>query len=278
MLGKLLYHLAPVRRGTVLSNLRRVFGEEAPAERIERLAQASYEHLARSAAEWLRVRWLSEARRRAMARVENLGALRAALDGGRGALILTGHLGNWEIAPLLMRASFRERGPWCHVLRRPIRPRWLERLLVGRFRDHGFGVLPKAESLPEILRLLRAGRAVAFVMDQHASRRDGVTVELFGHPATVFRSLAVVALRTGAPVLPFASWREPDGTHVLRFEEEVPPVREATFAGSVEASTQAYMRVLERLILAHPEQWLWMHRLWKGPRPERRGRPAETVP
>ena len=89
-------------------------------------------------------------------------------------------------------------------------------------------------------------------------------VEFFGHKAKTFRSLATIALATGAPVVPAASWREPDGHHVLRFEEALPVVECDAPDKAIRANTRAYNAALERLILRHPEQWFWMHRRWKN--------------
>ena len=103
-------------------------------------------------------------------------------------------------------------------MRRPIKPRWLDALVNRRFRKAGFGVVGKRGSLDTIVERLEAGDVIVFPFDQHAGKPDGIDVEFFGHPAGTFKSLAILALATGAPVLPAAAWREPDGRHVLRFE------------------------------------------------------------
>ena len=105
---------------------------------------------------------------------------------------------------------------------------------------------------------------VVFPFDQHARPPDGIAVDFFGQPAGTFKSLAIIALATGAPVLPAASWREPDGWHVLRFEDPVPPVECDNVNEEIRRNTRAYNAVLERLILRHPEQWFWVHRRWKS--------------
>jgi len=104
---------------------------------------------------------------------------------------------------------------------------------------------------------------IVFPFDQHASPPDGIEVDFFGHPAWTFRSLAILALATGAPVVPATAWREPDGRHVLRFEEALAPIDAADTKEAVRLNTRAYNEVLERLILARPEQWYWVHRRWK---------------
>jgi KDO2-lipid IV(A) lauroyltransferase len=266
--GRLLYRLLPLRRKVILENLRRVFGATAPEVEIERLAQAHYAHFGRLLWEFLRFPWLSQQRRREMVRVENLDALAAALGQGKGVLILTGHFGNFEVATAAGLDSYPQARGRFWFVRRPVKPEWLDTLVTRRFRRAGFGILPKRGGLDAILDKLAAGDLVVFPFDQHASRKDGVLVEFFGHPAGTFRSLAVIALSTGAPVVPASSWREPDGRHVLRFEEPLAAIEHADTNEAIRLNTRAYNAALERMIVRHPEQWWWVHRRWK-PWPER---------
>jgi KDO2-lipid IV(A) lauroyltransferase len=263
VLGKLIYHLLPIRRGVILANLRRVFGANAPEAEIRRLAQAHYAHLARLLVEILRFPWLSESRRAAMVRVENVGAIVSAHARRLGVLVLTGHFGNWETAIAAGIDKFPQARGRFHIVRRALQPRWLEHLVTRRNRRAGFHVLPKRGSLDAFLERLAAGDIVIFPFDQYAGGRDGIRVEFFGHPAGTFRSLATIALATGAPVVPAASWREPDGRHVLRFEDPLPVIASEDVDEEIRSNTRAYNAVLERLILRHPEQWWWVHRRWK---------------
>jgi KDO2-lipid IV(A) lauroyltransferase len=269
LLGRLLFRLAPARRGVILENLRRVYGEAAPAADLERLAQAHYAHLGRLAWEFLWFPWVSDARRAAMARVENLDLLEAALARGKGVLIVTGHFGNFEVATAAGLASHPHARGRFYFVRRPFKPKWLDDVVTRRFRRAGFGVLPKRGGLEGILDRLNAGDLVVFPFDQHASRRDGILVDFFGHPAGTFRSVAVLALATGAPVVPASSWREAHGRHVLRFEEALTPIEHADANEAIRLNTRAYNAALERMILRHPDQWWWVHRRWK-PWPNRK--------
>lgn len=264
--GKLLYHLLPLRRAVVIENLRRVFGEAVPEDEITRLAQAHYAHLARLCLEFLWFPWLSDKRRATMARVENLEALLAAHAQGKGVLVLTGHFGNWEVATAAGLRRYPHARGRLYFVRRPFKPRWVDALVSRRFRRAGLEIVPKRGRLQTILDRLAAHDVVVFPFDQHAARRDGVVVDFFGHPAGTFRSLAILALNTGAPVVPGASWREPDGTHVLRFEEALPVIESEDVDEAIRQNTRAYNAALERLILRHPEQWWWVHRRWKAVR------------
>ena len=261
--GRLIFHLLPVRRGVVLANLRRVFGESLGAAEIRRLAQAHYAHLALLLWEFVRVPLLSRRRREELVRVENSDAIRRVHEQGRGVLIVTAHLGNWEVATIAGLDGFPGYRGQFHVLRRRLWPDWLDRLVTRRFTAAGIGVLPKAGALDGILTRLAAGDAVVFVLDQHCVGRDGVVVDFFGQPASTSRSLAILSRATGLPVIPASTWREADGRHVIRFEEALPWIPSADANEGIRLNTRAYNAALERMILRHPEQWFWVHRRWK---------------
>ncbi|MGO9059651.1 MAG: 4'-phosphopantetheinyl transferase superfamily protein [Candidatus Binataceae bacterium] len=260
--GRFMYHCFPIRRRVVMSNLRRAFGASLDDRQLVTLAQGFYAHLLRSLREFIYVNLTPRSRHPAV-RIENVEAILKAHALGKGVLVLSGHFGNWEVAlPQAIQSFPRYRGQF-HILRRPLPSSLLDRLVTQRMRKSGLEVIPKRGSLQTILDRIGAGDAVVFVMDQHAGARDGVLVEFFDSPAWTFRSLALVALRTKAPVVPAALWCEADGAHVLRFEEALWPVDGATADEAIAANTRRYNAVLERIILRHPEQWFWFHRRWK---------------
>lgn len=261
--GRVLYRLLPFRRRVIMANLRRVYGDTLPEDAIVDLAQAHYGHLWRLAGEFLRFRWLSRERQLALVRIENLDAFVAAYEQGRGVLLLTGHFGNWEVATVAGIGSFPQMRGRFHFVRRALKPDWLDRLVTRRFQHAGFGVLPKRGSLDAMLDRLASGDAIVFPFDQHASPPDGIAVDFFGTPAWTFKSLAIIALATGAPVVAATSWREDDGRHVLRFEAPIPAVEHANTNEAIRLTTRAYNAALERFVLRRPEQWYWVHRRWK---------------
>jgi len=270
--GRVFFKLLPIRRQVIIDNLRRVFGAAVPAVEIDRLAQAHYAHLWRLIVEFFRFRWLSSERKRALVRIENLETFTDTFRQGNGVLVLTGHFGNWEVATIAGIANYPEVQGRFHFVRRPIKPRWLDALVTRRFNRAGFGVIAKRGSLDRIVTLLEQGDIVVFPFDQYAGDADGIDVEFFGEPAGTFKSLAVIALSTKAPVLPAACWRNPDGRHVLRFEPPVPLVDVENVNESIVRTTRAFNAAIERLVLRHPEQWWWVHRRWKSARRKRRRR------
>jgi len=263
--GRLLYHLLPYRRAVVLDNLGRVFGEVLPKTEIVRLAQAYYAHYFRFLLEIVRQPLMSSARRRAWVKVENMESPIRAHSQGKGVFLLTGHFGNFEVATVACIASFPQYRGLFYFIRRALKPSWLNSIVTWRFRRAGFGTLPKRGSLDAIFEVLNRGGIIVYVFDQHAGPPDGIAVDFFGHPAGTSNSLAVLALETGARVVPTSSWRESDGTHVIRFEEPLPLVECEDPDEAIRCNTRAYNAALERMLLRYPEQWIWMHRRWKLP-------------
>ncbi|HEV8502467.1 MAG TPA: 4'-phosphopantetheinyl transferase superfamily protein [Casimicrobiaceae bacterium] len=272
LVGKLFYHLLPMRRSVILANLRLVFGDTLPEADIVRLAQAHYLHLLRVYAGFFLFLLVPQKRRASRVRVENNQGIDAVLATGKGVIVVTGHFGSWEVSTTAALAAFPHMRGRIHFVRRPIKPRWLDKLVNWHFRDAGFGIVAKRGGLDDIVEQLERGDVVVFPFDQHAKGRDGIPVEFFGHPARTFKSVAVIALATRAPVLAAASWREPDGSHVLRFEDPMPLIEDDDTSQAIRRNTRAYNAMLEQLVLRHPEQWYWAHRRWKDPGTERPAR------
>jgi phosphopantetheine--protein transferase-like protein len=275
--GKIIYHLLPLRRGVILDNLRRVYGDTQDEASIVALAQAHYGHLWKLFSEFLRDRWLSQAQRRSLVRIENVDVFAEALAQGKGVLLLTGHFGNWEVATVAGIGGFPQMRGRFHFVRRPLKLKWLDRLINRRFQKAGFGALSKRGSLDLMLDRLARGDAIVFAFDQHAIPPEGIAVDFLGTPAWTFKSLAVIALATGAPVVAATSWRDTDGHHVLRFETPVPIVDHASTSEAIRLTTRAFNAALEPLVLRRPEQWYWVHRRWKNVAvPERQRKPRAT--
>lgn len=267
--GKAFYHFAPWKRKIVMANLELVFGEVLTREQILDLAQAYYAHFLKFLGEFFLLPFLSEARKKAMVRIEGREHIEKAMEGGKGVLILGGHFGNWEVATVAGIAQFKEYFGLYHFIRRPLKPKWFNDFVMRRFWKAGFGVIEKTGTLDDILELLERNHIIVSIFDQFTSPKNGVQTDFLGHPAWTFKSLAILAQFTGAPVIPSSSWREPDGTHVLCFEPPVEIISDGPTRDIINKNTRRFNEALERIVLRHPEQWIWMHRRWKdksGPR------------
>jgi len=261
--GKVFFQMAPWRKRVVLENMRRVYGETLADAEIICLAQAFYGHLLLCLIEFLKMPFLSAKRRAALIRIEGGEHVEAARALGKGVLLLTGHFGNWEVATVAGIAQFKEYHGLFHFIRRPLKPKWFNDFVMRRFRKAGFGTVDKAGTLDDILDLLENNEIVVSIFDQFTFRKFGTRSQFFGHRVRAFKSLAILAQATGAPVVPSASWREPDGSHVLRFEAPLALAEGGRSRDLGVKNTQIFNEALERIILRHPEQWIWMHRRWR---------------
>ncbi len=193
-----------------------------------------------------------------------LAALHAA---GRGAILVTAHVANWE---LLLIALERLRIHGLAVLSTLTNPR-INKLIGGIRRFEYMDVAERgSQSSPrQLLTSLKRGEVLILANDVDIDAQ-GVFVDFFGIPAHTPRGAASLALKLGSPLMTYFDARQPDGTHLLRFREV--PVTEAIRAAPdpVQALTQAISDQTEAHIRAHPEQWAWNHPRWKR-RPARRG-------
>jgi KDO2-lipid IV(A) lauroyltransferase len=265
VIGRLVYHCLPYRRRVIKGNIDTVYGNGLNASQKKHLAQAFYSHLLTSLKEMIQLRFMSETQLCAQVDVKGHERLLEIAKQGKGVLVLTGHFGNWEFAPLGGILNFKQFQGQFHFIRRLLGNKTLERIIFRRYYQAGLNVIPKKNALVEVCDVLGANHAVVFVLDQHASlkNRDGIAVEFFGKKAGTYRSLASIARHTGIPVVPAAGYRLPNGRHVLEFFEPIAWQDYATTQESLYQNTLKYNQALERILLAHPEQWLWLHKRWK---------------
>jgi Kdo2-lipid IVA lauroyltransferase/acyltransferase len=240
------------------ANLRRAFPHwDEP--RAFRAARGVYAHFGTA---MLDVLWMDgRGRERVMALVEVEGRehVEAAMARGRGALLVTAHIGNWELHGLAHGWMFGAIG----VIARPLdNPALDERLCAVRAQG-GNTVISKRKALATVLRLLREGRGVAVLIDQNVQEKDGIFVEYFGRPAATTTVAAALALKTGCALVPSHTVLRPDGTYRLIYDPPLAWRASGDRRADVAAITQELTRVIERWVRDTPEQWLWMHRRWK---------------
>jgi KDO2-lipid IV(A) lauroyltransferase len=275
------------RRRTVIQNIQRAFPELTERKQIIGIAQAFYGHLFRAIFELARDAFMSPEMRSRLVRIEGAETFRAAAA-GKGALLLTGHFGNWELAVPIAVGHLPEWRGRVHIIRdfgagtdahavqraarrgflvvRRIRSRlvgFLSYLAFRRFNRAGMKVISQGGAVRGTLSRLRAQEAVVFVLDHHAGGRNRILVNFMGYPAYTFRSLAVIALASEAPVVPIACYRDTDGKHVVRFEPPLQTIRTGNVTNDIRENTELYNKTLVRLIREHPDQWFWFHERWR---------------
>ena len=257
-LGQAAYWLAGRRRRVVLANLDLALGSSVGPRRRRALARANFRHLGITAAECCRLFFGRPGALLDRVRVEGLEHLKAALAEGRGVFCLTAHFGNWE----LLAAAHALAGLPLSVVVRPLDNPHLEGLLARGRERSGLRLIPKRRAVVSVGAALARGECVGILLDQNAGR-DGVFVPFFGHLASTSRSLAVLALKTQAPVVPVFVRRLPGGEHLVTLDPALPLVVTGDLERDVVVNTACFTETIERHVRAQPEQWFWVHRRWK---------------
>jgi Kdo2-lipid IVA lauroyltransferase/acyltransferase len=191
--------------------------------------------------------------------VEGRHHVEAAMAPGRGAMLVTGHIGNWELHGLAHGWLF---GPIGLIARPLDNPALDERLCALRVQG-GNTVIYKRKALATVLRLLREGRGIAVLIDQNVQEKDGIFVEYFGQQAATTTVAAALALKTGCAVVPTRALLLPDGRYRLVYDPPLQWQPTGDRQADIAAVTQELTRVIESWVRAAPEQWLWIHRRWK---------------
>jgi KDO2-lipid IV(A) lauroyltransferase len=247
-----------VRRRTVHTHLRQAFPQETEAWR-RRLARRSFRHIGRESLATFLLGGMTKEDILQRTEVVGLEPLQSAMAEGKGAILVTGHFGNWEIAG----AALTSRGvPLDAVAQRQRNP--LFDIEIDRTRDRlGITVIKRSEAPKRVLRALRAGRGIAIVGDQNL-RRGGVFVDFLGKKASTARGAAIFALRTDSPMFLAINRRLPGMPPRYRLTLE--PVIFSP-SGDMEEDvlrlTEAHTKHLEQAIVESPEQYFWQHRRWK---------------
>lgn len=249
------------RRHTAIAadNLRRAFPGWDEA-RVRRTASDVYAHFGQVL---LDVLWMSSRPpRRALELIERIDGrehVERALAEGRGMVLATAHLGNWEVHGLAHGLLYGAIG----VVARPLDNPALDARLVACRAAGGNQVIYKQRALQQVLRLLRGGRGVAILLDQNTAEGQGVFVDFFGRPASTTTVVAALAAKTDCAIVPAWSRLLPDGRYRLSYR----PALRFESAGDREQGiarlTQRITSTLEEAIREAPEQWLWIHRRWK---------------
>jgi KDO2-lipid IV(A) lauroyltransferase len=271
-LGFLFHTFDRRHRRIALKNLEAAFPRKPDADR-QAIIRNVFGHFGRLLFELLKFSGLS--RDEVLARVEIEGGerIRDARAKGRGALLFTGHFGYWEINAIAHAAAFAPIG----VLARPLDNRRLHDLLERMRGCQGNYVIYRRGALRRVLKALNANDGVAILIDQHIQAPDAVTVNFFDRPAATTLALGVLALRTGAPVVPVFALPNGIGRYRLVYERPVdPPANDSPEA--LRDFTQRCTDVLEMQVRRHPELWLWMHRRWRDSEVAETGDPGMFPP
>lgn len=255
ILGKFFYNYIPIRKDVVLKNLSLAFPEKSAAE-IDRLAGLNYVHFLKTFFDVFLMDKFDEERLMTNINVVGLELLREEYNKGNGVIILTGHFGNWEVGAV---ATGIASGVSINVLtkqqRNPYVTEWMDNLrqkFGNRVSNLGTGVR-------SLFKTLKEGGMIGIVGDQRGPK-ESERIAIFGQPTAFYNGFASIIAKSASPVVVAIMSRQPDDSYVLEFQK-----MEYSTEGEnpVLNIVQQYATILEKYIRKYPEQWFWMHNIWK---------------
>lgn len=259
LIGLLWFDIFRVRRQQAIANVQLAFPKLSRAE-ATKVARKSLIHMGHNIIEIACFPFLNH--RQVLGRVEfkNLDRLEKALEKGKGAFLLTAHIGNGDFAT----AAFSAKGLGMSLISKEFKSKWLNDFWFRVRESFGTQMIPPRKSSYHILKALKQGRTVIFVLDQYTAPPNGIVTEFFGKKTGTAFGLALLAQRSGAPVVPAYTYRTSYGQHVVEILDPLDFKEFPSSENPVQKNTQIYCDVVEQMIRNKPEQWMWVHRRWKG--------------
>lgn len=260
-LGILAYRFASQQRNIAFEHIQFALGI-SDKNTSKTIIKNCFAHLGKTVVEFMLFPRMNSKQIQKSVRFKGVQHAENALAEGKGAIILTGHFGNWELLAASISTAISPLTPIVRELRSP-------RLntLVSKYREKaGYSTIDRNTGVRQALRCLRNNNLLGIVADVDTSV-NGVFVDFFGRAAYTPYSPIAFALKTGAAILPTFIIRQPDGTHQAIIEPPLTLERCDDKEKELVINTQKYTKIIESYIRKYPEQWIWMHKRWKT-RPE----------
>ena len=259
-LGNGMYHVDLEHRKVAIQNLHIAFGQEKSESEIQGIARRTFQNLGMMAVEFFRIPKMDAEMFKERVKIEGLEEALKLLEKKKGALLLIGHFGNWELMGLMSKVI----GNPIMVIAKPMKKnRWVDEFITKIRNASGLEVIPNVKASRKVMKALSQNRLVGILIDQRAKRSEGVWVDFFGRKAPSTPALAVLGMRTGAPILPVFMIRNGFQKHRLLIQEPLQLVNTGDVNKDVETNTQLINHTLESMIRQYPDQWFWVHRRWE---------------
>jgi KDO2-lipid IV(A) lauroyltransferase len=258
MLGRLLYFVDVPHRRIVLRNLQFIHPEWS-ADQTRSLSISIFQHFGITTLEMVQMYFLGPQELLKNIQVEGQQYLIDAYSRRKGAVLVSAHLGNWEMSWQVGPCYFQQR---ITGVAKKLRNALLDRIVHDLRTRFGNRIIYKKGALPDLLQTLRRGEMVGMLMD--ISRRfESVEVKFFGRRATATPAAALLALRCKCPVIPAFGHRDSEGKLIVRIEPPVEITRTNNLRSDLQTNTQRITDRVEKAILKNPEQWFWALKRWK---------------
>jgi KDO2-lipid IV(A) lauroyltransferase len=259
-LGSVFFHLDWERRKVALENLQIAFGDEKSEKERLAIALRAFQNLGMMAMEFFRIPKMDVEAFRKRVKIEGLEAALGLLGKGKGVLLLLSHFGNWEMMGIMSRLI----GDSIMVIAKPMKKNKRMDQFITKIRSAaGLEVVSSIKASRTVIKALSQNRVVGILIDQRAKRSEGIWADFFGKEAPTTPGLAVLAMKTGAPVVPVFMVRIGFGKHRLIIQKPLELVRTGDIKKDVVANTRLFNQTLESIIRQYPDQWFWVHRRWE---------------
>lgn len=274
-MGRLAFYVDRRHRRIAIENITAAFGKEKTYQEIVGMVREVFENLGMNLLEFFRLPWLKPETLNDYVTHDGFENLIKAKDKGKGVIFLTAHLGNWE----LMAVVYALWGHPVNIVVRGMDSPCLDEFIREVRTECGNRVIDKKTSMRKLLDVLKGGGIVGILLDQNVTWSEGVFVDFFGRLACTNKGLALLAMVSGAPVIPTFIVRKGGGRHEVILGEEVEVRVTGDKKRDILVNTARFTKVIEDFIRRYPEQWFWIHQRWKS-RPEgdpRKGRRGEAA-
>jgi Kdo2-lipid IVA lauroyltransferase/acyltransferase len=258
ILAFIIFYIIPIRKQVVFDNLRKAF-PELDEKKIKRIAFGCYRSVIISFFEILYMPKMSRDEMIKMLNVDNSDLIIQNYKNNKGVILLSAHFGNWEL--IAASISARINIPF-HVVVKHQRNSYVDRKINTIRKKWGNKIVSLGISIRNIYKELKNKNLVAMVADQRGPA-DGLRVKFFGIETAIYSGPAILAIKTRAPLIYGITIRQPDFSYKVVLEkislENLPDNEE----GKVKEISQRLASFLEKYVREYPEQWLWMHKIWK---------------
>jgi len=266
-MGRMLFKIKGKHRKITMDNVSMALDLES--NEVEKLSLKIYEHLGQMFIEFLKPSSFGKEYVQAMVEAKGLEKLEKAKARGKGVLILAAHLGNWE---LLGSALLEHVGPITVVYKMAKNPFVTEFIRKTR-KKRGIETIPHRNSARKIMGILKKGEAVGILLDQHATNKDAISADFFGMPVATNYGLALIAIKTGTPVVPAFLVKNEEGKYCCTYEEPVFLEKGEDMQADILRATTAFNGIMEKWIKNYPEQWFWVHNRFRVKKYKKKKRP-----
>ena len=257
-LGFLAYLFLPKQRQITLENLRLAFGKEKREKELRQISRLVFKNLGKNLVELLSFPKINKENIDKLISASGLEKVDALLKKGKGAVVISGHLGNWEFLP----AYFGLKGYPSNVIARQMRFYKYNAWVTNLREKKNVRVVLRQNSFKELLRILTSNQLLGVLPDQDADSVDGVFVDFFGQRAYTPAGPVALALASGAALIPCYIFRKNDHHHIA-IDDPIELTKTGNKQEDIMVNTEKWQKKIESYIRLYPEQWVWMHRRWK---------------